>query len=238
MSGCQPYHGRSWKPGSSAILGNLRHRLMDMPDSELLVDTARMRGLRTQAAAEPCALRAQIAADDFYMQVCKAYSDSDSPFGLVDCDALVSALRDAFMREVTGSDLGRTPQHALLPVIRHFVGSGCAYERELCEILGRMYRSTDGSTVNAAALLEDFASILSVRSQPPSRADGRAAHVVGRVARRQSEVAHHVGGRREDGRRLRRHERHDLLEGPALRRRAVEREPLVVVGRVVGLRAV
>ena len=65
MSGCQPYHGRSWKPGSSAILGNLRHRLMDMPDSELLVDTARMRGLRTQAAAEQCALRAQIAADDF-----------------------------------------------------------------------------------------------------------------------------------------------------------------------------
>ena len=38
---------------------------MDMPDSELLVDTARMRGLRTQAAAEQCALRAQIAADDF-----------------------------------------------------------------------------------------------------------------------------------------------------------------------------
>eukprot|EP00966_Prymnesium_polylepis_P059633 1382709-Prymnesium_polylepis.1 len=32
----------------------------------------------------------------------------------------------------------------------------------------------DAATVNGAALLEDFASVLSVRSQPPSRADGRA----------------------------------------------------------------
>ena len=40
----------------------------------------------------------KIAADDFYMQVCKVYSDSDSPFGLVDCDSLVGSLRDAFSR--------------------------------------------------------------------------------------------------------------------------------------------
>ena len=108
---------------------------------------------------EPSYMR-KIAADDFYMQICKGYSDSESPFGLVDTDALVDALRDAFAREVTGSELGRVPQPTLLPVIRHFVGPSCAYERELCDILGRMYRAIDGTTVNASALMEDFASIL------------------------------------------------------------------------------
>ncbi|KAL1499806.1 hypothetical protein AB1Y20_012491 [Prymnesium parvum] len=121
---------------------------------------------------EPSYMR-KIAADDLYMQICKTYSESDSPFGLLDCDRLVDALRGAFAREVASGELNWTPQHTLLPVLRNFVGVSCAYERELCDILGRMYRAVDGVHVNASRLLDDFASILSARSQPPTRADGR-----------------------------------------------------------------
>ena len=65
------------------------------------------------------------------------------------------------------------PQQSLLPAIRNFVGSNCAYERELCDILARIYRAPDAISVNAANLLEDFATILSVRTSPPSSVDGR-----------------------------------------------------------------
>ncbi|KAL3926283.1 MAG: hypothetical protein SGPRY_003369, partial [Prymnesium sp.] len=104
--------------------------------------------------------------------VCRAYADSDSPFSAVDVDSVVDAFRDGFSREATSGELGWMALHKLLPAIRNFV-PGCAYERELCEILGRMYRAADDVHLNASKLLEDFSSILSARSQPPSRGDRR-----------------------------------------------------------------
>lgn len=106
------------------------------------------------------------------LQVCRAYADSDSPFSAVDVDSVVDAFRDGFSREATSGELGWMALHKLLPAIRNFV-PGCAYERELCEILGRMYRAADDVHLNASKLLEDFSSILSARSQPPSRGDRR-----------------------------------------------------------------
>ena len=140
-------------------------------DCSCAVSTQRQASVGTMG--EPSYMR-KIAADDFYMQLCKIYSDSDSPFGLVDCDTLVASLRDAFAREVTGADFSRMAQQSLLPAIRSFVGTNCAYERELCDILARTYCAADGISVNAAALLEDFAAVLSVRTSPPQAADGRA----------------------------------------------------------------
>ena len=119
----------------------------------------------------------KIAADDLYLQICKTHADSDSQFGLIDSDRMLSSCRRSFLHEAAGTDLSALPQHLLQPAMRRFLGPGSSYERELCDIFTSMYRShAEVACVDAAALLRDFAAAVTARTQPPSAADSRALH--------------------------------------------------------------
>jgi len=103
----------------------------------------------------------KVAAEDFYMCVCRRYSESSSPFGHVDCKVISNALRTAFTEEMGPRDaMEALPRGVLGAVLRSFLGSGCSYEQQLCTILGNKYASGNG-VHDADALLGDFAAALS-----------------------------------------------------------------------------
>ena len=69
------------------------------------------------------------------MSVCKVhgkvYSESDSPFGHIDCKVLSNALRTAFAEQMGSHDtLSATPRRRLEGVLRAYLGSGCSYQYE------------------------------------------------------------------------------------------------------------
>ena len=114
----------------------------------------------------------KIAAEDFYMRVCRAYSaDETSPFGTVEVSSLSAALRDAFATECQGKGAlpSRMARGQLLSVLRRFlskgdapIGSAGPYEAELVELLGTSY-TVDGfgeahreRAVDGTRLIGDF----------------------------------------------------------------------------------
>ena len=102
----------------------------------------------------------KVAAEDFYMCVCRRYSESNSPFGHVDCKVINNALRTAFTEEMGPRDaMEALPRGVLGAVLRSFLGAGCSYEQQLCTILGNKYANGD-SFMDAEALLSDFAATL------------------------------------------------------------------------------
>ena len=110
-----------------------------------------MSGAKTPGSA---AYTRKIAAEDFYMRVCRAYAaDETSPFGTVEVASLSAALRDAFAAECQGKGAlpSRLARGQLLSVLRRFlskggspVGSAGPHEAELVELLGTSY-TVDGA---------------------------------------------------------------------------------------------
>ena len=61
----------------------------------------------TSAASMSSEFVARIAAEDFYMQVCKRFSEGNGPFGHVDCRALANSLRTCLGEEKGAGDTMR-----------------------------------------------------------------------------------------------------------------------------------
>ena len=96
---------------------------------------------------------ARIAAEDFYMQVCKRYSESDGPFGHVDCKPLVNALRTAFSEaKGAGDEMAALPRGVLPRALRDFLGASISYEQQLCAVFADGYSDRSGA-FDASALV-------------------------------------------------------------------------------------
>jgi len=104
--------------------------------------------------------RRRIAAEDFHLQLCQCYAASDSPFGHLDCQTLVNALRTAFSEAPGhGNDTRAVPSGAGIVPPRGFLGVGGSlwhYEQRMCAMLHEAY----GEPLDATELVSDFGARL------------------------------------------------------------------------------
>ena len=103
--------------------------------------------------------RRRIAAEDFHLQLCQCYAASDSPFGHLDCQTLVNALRTAFSdAHGQGKDMRAVPSGVVSAALRGFLGVGGLwhYEQRMCAML----RATYGEPLDATELISDFGARL------------------------------------------------------------------------------
>ena len=105
--------------------------------------------------------RRRIAAEDFHLQLCQCYAASDSPFGHLDCQILVNALRTAFSEATQGhgNDMRAVPSSVVSAALRGFLGVGGSlwhYEQRMCAMLHETY----GEPLDATELISDFGARL------------------------------------------------------------------------------
>ena len=100
--------------------------------------------LRTMRPATQYVRR--VAAEEFAASIARHFGASDSPFGHVDGDQVVSAFRAAVTAEAAdaGQPMHLLPHHAMLRSLRRFLGP-MSYEREVSEIMCATFGSTTGA---------------------------------------------------------------------------------------------